>query len=120
MNFASVVLFVLGSIGLTHVIVDSAIFAPVRSWLEKWLPSSVYKVFECYQCCGVWVGWFLGALLFGVPEVLAGNYWLAAVQTFVAGFAASFVSYGAAVMLTYFEANSVIPPSVEGEDKGQG
>lgn len=107
----AIVLFVFGSIGLTHIIVDSAIFAPIRSWLQKILPVFVYKIFECYQCAGQYTGWFLGGLLFGIPLLIAEkpDYYAAVVYTFVAGFASSFLSYVSAAMLTYFEANSIVP-----------
>ena len=110
----SVVLFVFGSIGLTHLLVDSAIFAPMRDFLQVRLWPKVYKIFECYQCCGVWVGFLTGLLVYGIPLILVERYYAAVVATIVSGWAASFLAYGGAAMLSYLEANSVISPS---EDK---
>ena len=53
-------LFVLSTIGLTGLVVDSKIFSPVRTFLKSKLPASIYQVFECYQCSGTWFGFFCG------------------------------------------------------------
>jgi len=60
-------LFILGVIGITHIVVDSKLFAPLRDWLGKpggWLRSKVYQIVTCYQCCGTWVGLALGLLYY--------------------------------------------------------
>lgn len=60
--------FIFGSIGLTHVVVDSKIMLPIRNYLfEKAKDNKIakdrYELVECYQCTGVWVGWLCGILL---------------------------------------------------------
>jgi len=104
-------LFFLGAIGLTLVVVDGVIFAPVREALEQKSFAPIKNRFveiyqnplgflkeltDCYQCSGVWVGWFLG--------------WLAGwdcSQVFMAGFASSFLALLGASILNYLEAKTV-------------
>jgi len=74
------ILFILGVIGLTHIIADSEIMAPVQKWIEghnKWLG----RMMECQQCCGFWCGILLGPLLSFNPFII-----------FVAGCAGSFLA----------------------------
>ena len=101
-TIVNVILFIFGTIGLTHIIVDSSIMQKPRDWLRAILPAFVYKLFECYQCAGTWIGFFCGWLCFG----------LGFKEIFLGGMAGSFLSYLAAAMLSYFEANSSIelPP----------
>ncbi len=94
----NVVLFVFGTIGLTHIIVDSSIMQKPRDWLRAILPTSVYKLFECYACCGAWLGFFCGWLCFGFGFK----------EIFLSGMAGSFLSYASAVLLTYLEANAIV------------
>ena len=74
------ILFILGVIGLTHIIVDSEISEPARQWAEvnwPWLG----RMMDCYQCCGWWCGLLLGPLLSWNP-----------LTWFVAGCAGSFLA----------------------------
>jgi hypothetical protein len=90
--------FALAVIGMTHIIVDSSIFQPVRDWVKNKLPGFFSRIIECYQCCGTWVGFFV-------------TFWLISwhpVVVLLGGCAASFLSYLAAVVLTYFESQSVV------------
>jgi hypothetical protein len=110
MNFA---LFVLATIGMTHIIVDSSIFSPVRSLLEKILPSYVYKVFECYQCSGTWCGFFIGWTLLVYPFDFDLVTKIGIV--FSCGCAGSFLSTLAATFLNYLEARSIVDLGEEEE-----
>ena len=74
-------LFVVASVGMTAILVDGKIFAPLREYLadhsrflrEKrerlnlrptWTFSEFLEsIFSCYQCCGFWCGLFCGLLL---------------------------------------------------------
>jgi hypothetical protein len=74
-------LFILGVIGMTHIVVDSVIFAPIHKWIKprcKWL----VKLMDCYQCSGFWCGILLGAALFGLHPLIV----------FAAGCAGSFLA----------------------------
>jgi hypothetical protein len=74
------ILFILGVIGLTHIVVDSEIMGPVHEWIKPRCPVAG-KIMECYQCCGWWCGLLLAPLLSLNPLI-----W------FVAGCAGSFLA----------------------------
>jgi len=65
MTLAEVTLFVLASIGMTDLIVESKIFSPIRWVFKKILPTPLYEVFECHQCMGTWCGLVCAAMLWG-------------------------------------------------------
>lgn len=62
-------LFILGVIGMTHILVDSEIMEPVDGWVKSksdkhWLILYVHRaLFECHQCSGFWCGVVLGPML---------------------------------------------------------
>ncbi len=55
-------LFILGVVGMTHIVVDGEIFAPVHEWIK---PRSLllFKIMDCYQCAGFWCGVMLAPIL---------------------------------------------------------
>jgi len=63
-------LFIFGSIGITNIIVDSNLFAPIRDMLKTILPEKLYEILECHQCCGTWVGFLCGIILFSYNPLL--------------------------------------------------
>ena len=99
-------LFAVATIGLTHIIVDSSIFEPVRSWLKEKLPPKVYSVFECYQCAGTWCGFLMGCFL------ISHNIFV----VLACGFAGSFLSVLGANYLNYLDAKSYISISDDDEE----
>lgn len=58
----NLLLFILGVVGMAHIIVDGEISAPVYQWIKPRLPI-VARVMDCYQCMGFWCGVCLGAML---------------------------------------------------------
>jgi len=88
-------LFACATAGLTHIMVDSAIMAPLRNLLERLLPAPIFGVFECYQCMGTWCGFLCGYLVFGfdIPTIL------------VSGFAGSFIAMFSADIIARLEAS---------------
>ena len=105
---AAFLLFATAAIGLTNIMVDSTLMAPLRRWLQSVLPASVYEVFECHQCMGTWCGLICGLLLL-VPAVHFLLYAFAG--SFLATFA--YVLYELALSKTDFEIN------IGGEDEAQ-
>jgi len=103
MDIVNLLLFCVAVIGMTHIIVDSTIFTPVREFLNAWVPW-IGKMIGCYQCSGFWCGAFLGLTL------LSYNFWI----IFAAGCAGSFLATLAANYLTWLEANALV--SVGGDD----
>lgn len=98
-------LFAVATIGLTHIIVDSTLFEPIRSKLKDVLHSKVYKVFECYQCAGTWCGFITGLALVSkdISTIL------------MCGFAGSFLAMWGARYLDYLEAKSYL--LIDDDDK---
>jgi hypothetical protein len=60
------VFFALATIGLTNVLVHGRILdvIGVRPLLKKFLPPTVFSVFECYECSGFWAGIIVGLMLY--------------------------------------------------------
>ncbi len=121
------VLFVLATIGLSSILVESVIFEPFRQWLKtpnvdviqfikskllkiiQWLKapnvgviqfikSKLSKIFSCFQCMGFWTGLFCGLILVSFnPFVIL-----------CCGFAGSFLSPFASTLINYLEAQTLI------------
>jgi len=94
----NLILFILGTVGLTNIIVDSSLFKPIREWakgeivlteaINIFVHPKLGKLLSCYQCCGVWAGWVVGLLLFSEWQLII-----------VSGFASSFLSELAAKIM---------------------
>jgi hypothetical protein len=126
---ATFILFIFAAIGLTHILVDSNIFEPVRKWFKeqgptqsegvvekverfscKWFCGKITEILSCYQCSGVWAGWFMGLLILTkwYDGGLLYNAWLNFTIVFSAGFASSFLANLGALIFTYLEAKAII------------
>jgi 1-aminocyclopropane-1-carboxylate deaminase/D-cysteine desulfhydrase-like pyridoxal-dependent ACC family enzyme len=101
----SFLLFSLAVIGMTHIIVDSSIFRPVRELLKRVLPSSISSVFDCYQCAGTWCGFLLGFLLVSKDPIIIFSCGMAG--SFLANLAANLLNVGVS-KAQYYEANAVV------------
>jgi len=98
MILGNIILFALATVGMSHIIVDGKIFMPVKKWLNKWLPSSIYQLFDCYQCSGTWCGFVCGSI------ILSNNF----LVIFLCGMAGSFLAVVAASFLNFMEAQTLI------------
>ena len=92
-------LFCLGTIGMTHIVVDASIFQWVRDLFDKYTPEYVSKGIHCYQCFGFWAGLLCGWLAF--PHADYG-------QVFLAGCASSLLANFMAIYLNFLEAKTII------------
>lgn len=77
----NLILFVLAVIGLTHIVVDGEISAPLYQWIKPHLPV-VARIMDCYQCAGFWCGVALGLALLSYQPLVV----------FAAGCAGSFLA----------------------------
>jgi len=77
----NLLLFILGVVGATHIIVDGEISAPVYQWIKPRMPL-VARIMDCYQCAGFWCGLALGLLLLSYNPLVV----------FAAGCAGSFLA----------------------------
>lgn len=98
-----ILLFVAGSIGLAHIMVDGKIFAWLRDWLGNpnrgWFLKKCHEMITCHQCAGLWAGLAVGLLVF---RDITWWQWLAT------GFAGSFLSMFMAIYYNYLEAQTII------------
>lgn len=94
-----ILLFILGVIGMTHIIVDASIFQWLRDWMDKHLSEKVSKLIHCYQCTGFWCGLFCGWAAFNSIDPR---------QLFLAGCAGSVLANFMAIYMNYLEARSII------------
>lgn len=92
-------LFSLASIGLCHVLVDSALLAPVKDYLSRHGWERFVRMLNCYQCAGFWSGIAAGLIL------LLGH-WIPYLHLLLYGFAASFLGPLTAVFVGYLNALS--------------
>lgn len=58
----NLILFALSVIGMTNIIVDSTIFAPIRN-LAKIKYPKIGELMTCHQCSGFWCGLVCGSIL---------------------------------------------------------
>jgi hypothetical protein len=91
------IVFILGSVGMTHIIIDGAIFNSVRAFLRLHIPSYLHNLFECYMCCGFWCGVFLSYFL------LSKNFFF----IFSCGCLCSLLSHFHATLLNLLETLSI-------------
>lgn len=77
----NLVLFIVGVVGMTHIIVDSEISAPVYQWIRPRSPW-LADMMDCYQCAGFWCGVALGLALLSYRPCIV----------FAAGCAGSFLA----------------------------
>jgi len=99
-----IVVWVLGSIGMTNIIVESDISKAVKDRIKPYLPQFFMKMLNCYQCSGFWSGVFTTGLL-----ALFNNWTIDKLHLiFLGGCATSFLATFFAFLQTYLEANSVI------------
>jgi hypothetical protein len=90
-------LFILASIGLCHILVDSYVMASVKDGLSARGWHRLVKMLNCYQCAGFWSGIAVGLIVLlstQVPYLYLLLY----------GLAASFLGPLAAIVMGYLNA----------------
>jgi len=97
MDIVNLLLFCVAVVGMTHILVDSTIFEPIRNFFRERVPV-IGKMMGCYQCSGFWCGLFLGL------TILSYNVWI----VFAAGCAGSFLATLGANYLTKLEAEAMV------------
>jgi len=109
MALSSLLLMLIGGVGMTVIIVEGEIFVPIKNLLKKVLPEFVMKMMNCHQCCGFWSGLFVSSF-FLTPSLNSAWYQIihSLGSNFVAGCAVSLLSYLWAYVVTFIEANTVI------------
>lgn len=102
MTFEILIMFVLSTIGMTHIIVDSSIMEPFRNFLKSFTTRlkipKFGEVVDCYLCTGVWCGFLMGLIF------ISSNIFV----IFACGCAGGFLSNLAAALLNLIEAKTII------------
>ena len=99
MLIADIILFSLAVIGMSKLIIESKVFSPIRTGFNKILPETLYELFECHQCMGVWCGVFCGYLIWS-----PANFRLYIIAACAGSFLASF----AYLVTEYLESKIVL------------
>jgi hypothetical protein len=97
MSTAELLLFALASIGLCHLLVDSALMTPVKGHLGSRGWRRLVRLLNCYQCSGCWSGLLVGLI------VLLGQ-WQPYLHLLLYALAGSFLGPLAAVCIGYLNA----------------
>jgi hypothetical protein len=95
-------LFLLASVGLTQIIIDSKIMQGFRDLMKKVLSEYWYTLFECYMCCGFWTGIFCGTMLYFEAT------WSGIAFLLCCGFASSLASTVYSAAMNWVESMTVL------------
>jgi hypothetical protein len=109
-------LILFAAMGLSHIIVETSLLSSVKTWLsdqyvlwddsfnrtgKRWhwyigaFFNRILEMSNCYQCSGVWAGWFIGSL-----AALFGQFsWI---NVLLLGFANAIFSPLSTVIITFF------------------
>lgn len=100
-NFMNFLLFVLATVGLSHIIVHGSIFQPIKQWLSDKGYKRILDMTNCYQCSGFWSGFLVSIIMFILGSLPTGFGFL--FHAVVYGFAGSFVSDAAGTILDWLK-----------------
>jgi hypothetical protein len=128
MDLVMLVLFIFGSVGCTHIIVDGSIFKWLREgpeWIkinlktnfkissEKnllfWVLDKLTELLKCYVCSGFWCGFIVSSLT--LPNITWSQAFL------LGGGASSILSNTVAIYLNYLEAQTFISLPKQDEEE---
>lgn len=101
-DISTLILFVISTIGMTHIIVDGSIMEWFRK-LVKWSADKLKApklggVVDCYLCAGTWCGFAMGWTL------ISQNIFV----ILACGFAGAFLANLGAVFLNLLEAMTIV------------
>lgn len=110
LEVSSLILLLLGGVGMTAIIVESEIALFVKNILEKFMPKFVINALNCYQCTGFWSGFILSFVFMNPFEVSYGFPYLVLElgKNFATGCATSLLSVLWASTMLLIESKTVI------------
>jgi hypothetical protein len=110
LEMSSLLLMLLGGVGMTVIIVEGAIFVPIKEQLKKFMPALVMKMLDCHQCCGFWSGLLLSFFFMNPFETYmgVGMMLFLSVKNFATGCAVSLLSTLWASVLLLIESKTAI------------
>ena len=114
MEISFLILLLIGSVGMTMIVVEGEIFVPIKNFMKKFMPSFFMKMMDCHQCCGFWSGLLL-SFFFYTPMwagMDTGDCIINLMQTlgknFASGCAASLLSVFWAAIMMFIESKTMI------------
>jgi hypothetical protein len=99
-----VILFCLGSIGLTHAVVYGKVFNWLRDWIDVKSPI-LSELIHCPACSGFWLG-MISACFLLFPLMDFG--WMNIFIIIGGGWVSSYLSSLADVIFQYLESKTII------------
>ena len=109
-------LFILATVGMSHILVDGSIFNSFKEWLAikskfrfiTWAKEKLLSMMNCYQCTGFHSGWFIGLIMWfcGCDPLHSPWDWTHALLLFVYACAGAFLSMLGAVVIMFVQAHS--------------
>jgi hypothetical protein len=111
-----------GMVGVTHIIVDGSIFAPMRRRLKKSqariFGHPIYDMVSCHQCMGMWVGLFCWPMTIPFWGIEIGWMIVPLIPgvAILSGGAVSILSVGARALIDWLHLNISIPLDFEEDD----
>ena len=101
MDSVTLILFLLSCIGMSHIIVDSAIMVWFRDFVkaasEKLKIPAFGGVVDCYLCCGTWCGFLMGLIWVSYNPF----------KVLSCGFRGGFVAQFAAILIAWIESQTM-------------
>jgi len=101
-EITALILFVISTIGMTHIIVDGSIMDGFRRLVKKTATllrvPKFGSVVDCYLCAGTWCGFAMGWTL------ISQNIFI----VLACGFAGAFLANFGAVFLNLLEAMTIV------------
>jgi hypothetical protein len=107
---SSLLLMLIGGVGMTVIIVEGQIFVPVKSFLKNFMPSFFMKMLDCHQCCGFWSGLILSFFFlfpFDTANTLSYSFYELG-KNFATGCAVSLLSVFWASIMLFIESKTVV------------
>lgn len=110
---ATLLMFLLGAVGMAHILVDGSIFNSFKQWLASpglwaWSKGKLLEMMSCYQCSGFWSGLAIGIGMWcnAADPLQVGWTWATPFAWIVYAFAGSFASTKAAVIIVWVQSHS--------------
>jgi len=98
----NLLMFILSTIGLTHLIVDGSIFeglrAFIRSTSSRLKVEHLGRIVDCHLCAGTWCGFFMGYVWISKDPV----------EVFACGCAGAFLANFGASVINWLEAATIV------------
>lgn len=98
----NLIIYILSTIGMTHIIVDGSIMEGFRSIFKKITNrlklTTLSGLVDCYLCAGTWCGFLMGYIWISKTPL----------EVFACGCAGGFLANFAAALINWIEASTLV------------